>query len=70
MPKHDKKSAGRIGGLATVKKYGPEHMAEIGKAGAKTTWTRYHLQPTGTSDFAMINRETGQIVALISGRRP
>ena len=37
MAEHRKKltkaEAGRLGGKATVKKYGPEHMRTIGKAG-------------------------------------
>jgi hypothetical protein len=42
-------------------------MASIGRLGALSTWTRYSLQPTGTSDFAMVNRVTGEIVAMING---
>lgn len=29
---------GRLGGRATVKKYGREHMSEIGEEGAKSRW--------------------------------
>ena len=60
-----KAEAGRLGGKATAKKYGNEHMAEIGKKGAEATWEKYTLQPAGTSRFAMVNKETNQIVAYI-----
>ena len=60
-----KTEAGRLGGKATARKYGKEHMAEIGRKGAETTWTRYTLQPIGVNQFAMVNKETNQIVAFI-----
>ena len=31
---------GRLGGLANVKKYGKEHMAELGKKGMKNRWNK------------------------------
>jgi hypothetical protein len=42
---------------------------EAGKLGAAVTWSRYSLRPYGTSDFAMVRRDTGEIVAYQSGRR-
>jgi hypothetical protein len=58
-----KAQAGSRGGKKTVQKYGPEHMREIGKRGAATTWTRYHWSPIGQNNFALVERETGQVVA-------
>ena len=59
-----KAEAGRLGGKATANKYGKAHMSEIGKRGAEVTWTRYSMQPVGTSQYAMIERETNRIVAI------
>lgn len=64
----NKRQAGRLGGLETVRKYGIEHMRRIGKKGARATWSKYKLAPVGTSDFAMVERATGKIVALTTGR--
>jgi general stress protein YciG len=61
----EKRLAGRKGGLATYEKYGKEHMAEIGKRGAKVTWSRYTLLPYRQSQWAMVNRETGHVKAII-----
>ena len=57
-----------LGGLATLRKHGPRHMREIGKRGAATTWKRYQLRPAGIADFAMIDRQTGEVKAYLSGR--
>ena len=62
--KHTKKSAGQLGGKATVQKHGKEHMQRIGKRGAEVTWSRYSLKPYRTSQYAMVSRETGEIVAI------
>ena len=59
-----KAEAGRLGGLATVKKHGKEHMAAIGRIGAQTTQERYILVPAGTSQYAMVNRQTRKVVAI------
>jgi hypothetical protein len=56
--KHTKQTAGSKGGRATVARYGPDHMAKIGKAGARVTWTRYSLKPVNESQYAMVHRET------------
>ena len=61
----NKHQAGSKGGRATVDKYGRAHMAKIGKAGAKVTWTRYTMKPVNQSQYAMVNRETNVIVAVI-----
>lgn len=45
-------------------------MREIGRLGAAVTWQKYRLQPIGTSEFAMIDKSTGQIVAYMSGPSP
>ncbi len=70
IPQHTKKTAGQLGGLATLARYGREYMREIGRRGARTTWQRYRLLPLGTSDFALVNRATGEVKAYLSGRRP
>lgn len=57
-----------LGGKAVYKKRGRDYMAQIGKKGATATWTKYSLQPVGFNDFAMVNKETGVQVALISGK--
>ena len=62
--KHTKRTAGAKGGRATVAKYGLGHMAKIGKAGAKTTWTRYSLKPVNESQYAMVDRETNKIISI------
>ena len=59
-----KAEAGRMGGLATVKKHGKSHMAAIGRLGAQTTQERYMTVPVGTSQYALVNRQTRKIVAI------
>ncbi|HEY3310640.1 MAG TPA: hypothetical protein VGK00_03270 [Anaerolineales bacterium] len=70
MKKHTKQSAGALGGKTTLARFGPSHFAQIGRRGAAMTWQRYRLTPVGSSDFAMVDRKTGEVKALISGRRP
>ena len=60
-------AAGRIGGQSTLKKYGSDHFRKIGILGAATTWKRYGLKPVGTSQYAMVHRETNEIKAFFSG---
>ena len=60
-----KAEAGRLGGKSTLRRYGKAHMREIGKQGAKVTWSTYKLVPFGTANFAMTNRLTGEVVATI-----
>lgn len=62
----NKQQAGQIGGRATVAKHGRDHMQEIGKRGAATTWTRYQLSPIGQSGWAMIDRETREAKTFIN----
>ena len=66
--KHTKRQAGRKGGLATVARHGPDHMRQIGKRGARAFWNRYTLRPAGLSDFAIVRRETNEVIAFTSGR--
>jgi len=61
-----KQQAGSKGGRETVRKYGREYMQQIGKAGARATWTRYSLKPISTGGYAMVNRQTNTIKAVIS----
>jgi hypothetical protein len=60
-------AAGRSGGQSTLKKYGNDHFRKIGARGALITWLTYSLRPVGTSRFAMVNRETGKVKAMLDG---
>lgn len=62
-----KAEAGRLGGLATVRKYGPAYMAAIGRRGAARFFARYELQPSGTSRFAIVRKLDGKIVNYLDG---
>jgi hypothetical protein len=62
-----KAKAGRKGGQKTFELYGTDHMKKIGANGAATTWKRYGLKPVGTSQFAMVNRETNEVKAFLTG---
>ena len=62
--KHTKRTAGSKGGMTTYQRHGREHFRKIGKAGAKTTWTRYSLKPVNESQYAMVHRETNKIKAI------
>lgn len=64
----DPSKPGSAGGKALVAKRGREYMAEIGRRGAIALHARYRLVPIGTSDFALVDRETGQHRASIHGR--
>lgn len=55
----NRSEAGRKGGLATVKKHGRKHMKRIAALGAEAFHKKYYLRKLGTSDFAIVNRETG-----------
>lgn len=59
-----KRQAGKLGGLATYKKHGKEHMREIGKLGARAFWKKYRLSPVGLAYFAIVNRLDGKVVAI------
>lgn len=58
-----KRRAGRLGGLATVRKHGRAHMRTIGRRGGLATRTRYKTVPVGTSRYALVCRQTGIIKA-------
>ena len=62
--KHTKKSAGKLGGLATVRKHGREHMQDIGKRGAKVTWDRHYLIPVNQSQYGMVRKADNKIIAI------
>jgi hypothetical protein len=55
-----KSQAGSIGGNATVKKYGRSYMSTLAAKGAKAFHAKYKLQKLGTSDFAIVYRESGE----------
>lgn len=59
-----KVKAGRKGGRATASRHGKEHMAAIGRKGAESTWKQYYLLPVELANYAMINRETGEVIAI------
>lgn len=54
-----KADAGRKGGNTTVKKYGRKHMKALAQKGAAAFHAKYKLEKLSTSDFAIVNRETG-----------
>lgn len=63
-----KAEAGRLGGLATSRKYGPDYMAALGRRGAAAWHRKYNLIPYGVSGFAVQRRDTGELTKLLSGR--
>lgn len=58
----NKSEAGRLGGLATARKHGSQHMQTIGRRGAQKFWELYTLKPAGTSGWLIVNRQTNQII--------
>ncbi|HMV28540.1 MAG TPA: hypothetical protein PKE23_04090 [Anaerolineales bacterium] len=68
MTPNQRREAGRRGGLATLAKHGKDHFSKIGKRGAATFWKRYKFEPTGLNDFAIVKRETREVIAFLSGR--
>lgn len=64
--RHTKRTAGALGGRATVAKHGSAHMQKIGKRGAAVTWQRYHLAPIGQSGWAMVNRVTNEVKTFVN----
>jgi hypothetical protein len=62
-----RKEAGRRGGLATLARYGVDHFRVIGRKGARVFHSRYRLDPVGLDDFAIVNRETNEVKAFLSG---
>jgi general stress protein YciG len=65
-----KQQAGAIGGRRTFEKHGKSHMQQIGRAGAKVTWTRYTMKPINQSQYAMVDRATNVIKAMIGVWKP
>jgi hypothetical protein len=64
-----KAQSGQIGGKKTAEKYGKGYMAALAKKGAQAMHTKYKLVATGTSDFILVNRQTGESTRkTISGR--
>ena len=63
-------TAGRKGGKRTVKRHGKRFMKKIGKWGAHRMHSTYRLEPVALNDFALVHRETGEIKAYLSGRKP
>lgn len=61
----NKAQAGHLGGQATFKKHGSDHMKVIGLKGAQAFWKKYTLLPKSTANFAIVNRQTNQIVAYL-----
>ena len=60
-----RREAGQRGGLATVARYGTDHMRKIGRLGAAEFWRRYRMTPAGTSGWAIVSRATGEVVNFI-----
>lgn len=60
--------AGRLGGLATLKKFGKGYFKRLGKWGAHRMHATYSLTPVGQNDFALVHRETGEVKAYLSGK--
>lgn len=65
----NKRDAGRLGGKATLAKHGKKHFSRIGKRGAQTFHKLYRLDPYGIGDFAIVDRQTNQIVGYLSGAK-
>ena len=61
-------AAGSKGGKRTVKKYGKRYMRRLGRWGAHVMHSKYDLRPEGTSDFALVNKQTGEVKAFLSGK--
>lgn len=55
-----------LGGQAVFRKYGSAYMSKIGRAGAVAFWKKYTVQPVQLTRFAIVNRETGEIVRIMN----
>jgi hypothetical protein len=64
----NKVKAGRAGGLRTLEKYGREHLSQIGKKGAAVFHKRYRFEAVDLNDFAIVRRDTREVIAFLSGR--
>lgn len=58
--------AGAKGGRKTVRRYGKRYMKRLAKWGAHRMHSMYKLEPVLMNDFALVHRETGKAVALLS----
>jgi hypothetical protein len=55
-------------GRALVAKYGIEHMRRIGRRGAARFYQLYAWRPIYQSQFALVAKATGQVIAFSDGR--
>ena len=62
-----KAQAGRLGGIATLRKYGRNYMQKIGTNGAKTTWTRYRKVAYGMTQYALVRNADDKIMRILDG---
>ena len=60
--------AGSWGGKQTAKLYGKRYMRKLAKYAAHRLHSIYRLEPVLLNDFALVNRQTNQVKALLSGR--
>lgn len=60
--------AGARGGKQTAKRYGKRYMRRIAKWGGHRTRSLYHRVPVDLNDFAIVCRQTGRVVAFLSGK--
>ncbi len=60
--------AGRKGGLKTVSRYGKRYMRRLARFAAHRFHTIYKYEPVELNDFAIVNRETGEVKAYLSGK--
>lgn len=66
--KKSKAEAGRLGGLATLKKFGRRYFKRLGRWGAHVMHATYRLDPVDLNDFALVHRETNEVKAYLSGK--
>jgi hypothetical protein len=60
--KLSKAQAGKLGGIATFKKYGSAYMSMIGKRGAAEFHRKYKIVPFGACKYAIVARETATAI--------
>ncbi len=58
------------GGRRTVKRHGKRYMKRLARWGAQRMHSLYKLEPVLLNDFALVHKETGHVIALLSGRDP
>lgn len=61
-------AAGAKGGRRTVKRYGKRYMKRLARWGAHRMHSMYRITPVGTCQYALVNKETGQVKAFLSGK--